>query len=62
LTGQRTRMTPTYRLLDSNGRVYAIHAPEHSKLTPWDQLELRRFLSAGRDIAPHHWSHTEPWR
>ena len=27
-------MTPTYRLLDSNGHVYAVHAPEETKLTP----------------------------
>ena len=55
-------MTPTYRMVDSRGKVYAVHAPEDSKLTPWDQLELRRFLCAGRDIAPNWWSQSEPWR
>ena len=55
-------MTPTYRLPDGYGSAYTVHAPEDSKLSPWDQIELRRFLSAGGDMAPNRWSRTEPWR
>ena len=55
-------MTPTYRISDIYGNKYEVDAPEDSKLSPWDQFELKKFLCSGANVVPNRSGHWEPWR